>query len=146
MDFTITINAPREKVWNTLWDDATYCKWTSAFAEGSRAETDWQEGSKILFSDGKGDGMVSVVEENRPNEFMSIKHLGVVMNGVESVDSEEAKPWAGALENYTLENDGGKTKLHVSLSGAKIPKEFVDYFETTWPKALDKLKELSEQQ
>ncbi len=145
MDFTITINAPREKVWNTLWDDATYRKWASAFAEGSRAETDWKEGSKILFVDEKGEGMVSVVAENRPNEFMSIKHLGIKMKGVESFDSEEAKQWAGAMENYTLVNQDGKTQLHVSMSGAEIPKEFEDYFKNAWPKALDKLKELSEQ-
>ncbi len=48
--FKIKIAAPREKVWKILWGDNTYPAWTSAFAEGSRAETDWEEGSKVLFS------------------------------------------------------------------------------------------------
>ena len=40
MNFSIDINAPKEKVWNVLWDDDSYRKWTSAFAEGSYAKTD----------------------------------------------------------------------------------------------------------
>ena len=47
--FKIEIAAPREKVWKILWGDKTYPAWTSVFAEGSRAETDWEEGSKVLF-------------------------------------------------------------------------------------------------
>ena len=144
MEFNINIEAPKEKVWKTLWNDQTYREWTSAFAEGSRAETDWEKGSRVLFTDGKGSGMVSTIVENKPNEFMSIKHLGTIKNGVEDLDSEENKQWAGALENYTLLESGGKTVLHVELSGLDIPKEFEDYFLQTWPKALDKLKALSE--
>ena len=144
MEFNINIEAPKEKVWKTLWNDQTYREWTSAFAEGSCAETDWEKGSRVLFTDGKGSGMVSTIVENKPNEFMSIKHLGTIKNGVEDLDSEENKQWAGALENYTLHESGGKTFLHVELSGLDIPKEFEDYFLQTWPKALDKLKALSE--
>ena len=144
MEFNINIEASKEKVWMTLWNDQTYREWTSAFAEGSQAETDWKKGSRVLFTDGKGSGMVSTIVENKPNEFMSIKHLGTIKNGVEDLDSEENKQWAGALENYTLLESGGKTVLHVELSGLDIPKEFEDYFLQTWPKALDKLKALSE--
>jgi len=149
MEFKITISAPKEKVWNTLWDDATYRAWTSAFSEGtgsdgSRAETDWKKGNKVLFVDGTNTGMVSMIAENIPNEFMSIKHLGIVKGGVEDLESDEARQWAGALENYTLRAINGGTELMISLSGAEIPKEFEDYFRNAWPKALDKLKDLAE--
>ena len=144
MEFAITINAPKEKVWNTLWDDGTYREWTSAFAEGSRAETDWKKGSKVLFLDQKNAGMVSTIAENIPNEFMSIKHLGIVKDGVEDMDNEEAKQWAGSFENYTLRPVGGATELKVVMGGADIPKEFEDYFADAWPKALNKLKEIAE--
>ena len=40
--FKITIDAPREKVWDVLWSDDTYREWTSVFSPGSRAETDWR--------------------------------------------------------------------------------------------------------
>lgn len=145
MEFTILINAPKEKVWKTLWDDVTYRQWTAAFGEGSHAEGDWTKGSKILFlGPGNDGGMVSMIAENIPNEYMSIRHLGIVKNGVEDTESEEAKQWANASENYRLQETDGKTKVDITLSGAQIPKEFEDFFVNAWPEALEKLKELSE--
>jgi uncharacterized protein YndB with AHSA1/START domain len=142
--YKIRIDAPREKVWNILWDDNTYPQWTAPFAEGSKAETDWKKGSKVLFLDGKGQGMVSTIVDKKPNEFMSFKHLGVVKDGVEDVDSPASQEWAGGFENYTLKSIDGGTELVVDLSANNIPAEFVDYFEKTWPIALNKLKELAE--
>jgi len=139
--FSISVNASREKIWDVLWSDSSYRQWTSVFAEGSRAETDWKKGSKVLFHDGKGDGMVSTIIENIPNEYMSIKHLGEVKNGIEDTTSEKVKQWAGAMENYTLKEVNGKTELTVDMD---IAEEYKDYFLTTWPKALEKIKELAE--
>ncbi|GAB3912127.1 hypothetical protein GCM10028803_54890 [Larkinella knui] len=139
--FKITIDASRETVWNVLWNDATYPQWTSVFSEGSRAETDWKKGSKVLFLDGKNDGMVSVIEANTPNEYMSFKHLGEVKNGVEDLDSGAGKDWVGSLENYTLKTADGKTELTIDMD---IADEYKDYFLKTWPKALEKVKELAE--
>ena len=139
--FKIEIAAPGEKVWNILWGDTTYPVWTSVFAEGSSVETIWEEGSKVLFLDGKGAGMVSTIAQKIPNKFMSFKHLGTVKNGVEDLDSEQTKQWSGALENYTLQTVDGKTDLVVDMD---MTEEFKDYFINTWPKALDKVKELAE--
>jgi hypothetical protein len=139
--FNITIDAPRETVWDILWADTSYREWTSVFSEGSHAETDWKKGSKVLFLDGKGYGMVSSIAENIPNEFMSIRHLGVVKDGVEDLDSEKVREWAGAMENYTLKTVDGKTALTIEMD---MNDEYKSYFMDTWPKALDKIKELAE--
>lgn len=140
--FSTSINAPREKVWNVLWDQELYKEWTSPFAEGSYAETDnWKEGSKVLFLGPGGDGMVSRVASNKKNEFMSFKHLGVVKNGVEDTESESVKGWAGAFENYTLTENNGKTQLDIDMDAND---DFKDYFLKTWPVALEKVKELAE--
>jgi hypothetical protein len=142
LKFNITIDAPREKVWQTLWSDDTYRAWTSAFSEGSHVVTDnWKEGSKVLFLDGTGQGMVSSVAKNIPNEYMSIKHLGEVTNGVEDTTSEKVKAWAGAMENYTLRTVNGKTELFIDTD---ITEEYKDMLGKMWPNALDKLKKLSE--
>ncbi|MGN6493765.1 MAG: SRPBCC family protein [Agriterribacter sp.] len=147
MEFTILINAPREKVWNTLWNDVTYRQWTAPFGDESHAEGDWEKGNKILFlGSSNKDGMVSMIAENIPNEYMSIRHLGIVKNGVEDTESEEAKKWGNAFENYRLEEVDGKTKLDITLTGAQLPKEFEDFFLNAWPAALQKLKELCEKQ
>ena len=139
--FKTSINAPREKVWDILWNDSTYGQWTSAFAEGSRAETDWKEGSKVLFLGDNGDGMVSTIVVKKPNEFMSFKHLGTIKNGIEDFDSPQTKEWAGSLENYTLKTVDGKTELIVDMD---IAEEYKDYFLSAWPKALEKVKQLAE--
>lgn len=144
LEFTKLINAPREKVWNALWEDASYRAWTAAFAEGSHAVTDWKQGSKILFLGTKGDGMLSEVAETRSHEYMSIRHLGMVKDGVEDTSSPQAQEWSGSYENYLLQTVDGQTKLTVTLTAKSAPDEFISYFEKTWPKALDKLQQLAE--
>ncbi|MBC6491491.1 SRPBCC domain-containing protein [Flavihumibacter stibioxidans] len=139
--FRVLINASREKVWNILWDDSNYRKWTTAFCEGSYAETDWQEGSSVLFLSPGGNGMVSRIVAKRPPEYMSFRHLGEVKNGVEDTTSDKVKAWAGAEENYTLIEKDGDTELVVEMD---MNDEMRNYFMDTWPKALEKLKELSE--
>ncbi|HZB14483.1 MAG TPA: SRPBCC domain-containing protein [Chryseolinea sp.] len=139
--FKTTINAPREKVWEILWGDETYPQWTSAFSEGSQVQTDWKKGSKVLFLDGKGDGMVSVVADNIANEFMSFKHLGMLNNGKEDLETAKQKGWSGAIENYTLKTVNGQTELTIDQD---VEADYKEYFLSTWPKALEKLKTLAE--
>lgn len=141
INFSTKINATKEKVWKILWDDETYRKWTSVFTPGSYAESDWKEGSKILFLDGNGSGMVSKIETNRPNEFMSFKHLGEVKNGVEDTESDKVKGWAGAHENYTLKQVNGITELSVDID---MNDEYKEMFMKIFPKALEQVKILSE--
>ena len=142
INFSTTIKAPKEKVWEILWNLDSYMAWTSAFTEGSYAKTDnWKEGSKVLFLDPKGNGMVSMVAANKPNEYMSFKHLGEVKDGVEDTTSEQVKVWAGSTENYTLKGEDGTTTLFVDMD---ITPEFKEMFEKMWPKALEKVKALSE--
>ncbi|MCX2451441.1 SRPBCC domain-containing protein [Pedobacter sp. PLR] len=141
MEFKTMINAPAEKVWEVLLGVDTYPIWTAGFAEGSKVKTDWKKGSKAIFLDGSGNGMVSEIAENIPNKFLSVRHLGNVINGVEDLDSEEVKGWAGALENYTLTEVDGQTEWSIS---ADITEDFEGYMLKTWPLALAKVKELAE--
>ena len=141
LEYRITINATPEKIWNIILGEETYPKWTAPFAEGSMAETDWKKGSKAIFSDGKGSGMVAEIEEHIPNQFLSIKHLGEVVNGVEDTTSERVKEWSGAHENYTLTPVDGKTEWLVELDTAQ---KWEDYMNKTWPIAQQKVKEMAE--
>lgn len=142
MDFKAKINAPREKVWDVLWNDKTYPKWTAPFSEVSLAKSDWKEGSKIYFVNANGEGMVAVIEKRKDPEIMNFKHLGMIdKNGKEDLESEKVKSWAGAIETYRLEEENGKTQLTVNMD---LEDEHKNYFLKTWPKALEKLKELAE--
>ena len=140
--YSVTINAPREKVWGVLWADSSYRQWTAAFSPTSYAVTDWKKGSKALFLDAKGSGMVARIEENIPFEYMSIEHLGEVKDGIEDTTSDRVKKWAGAHENYTLKTEDGKTELLIDMD---LNDEFAAMFDSIWPKALAKIKELAEQ-
>lgn len=143
INFSIDISAPREKVWDVLWTDKTYREWTSVFTEGSYAESDWNEGSKILFLSPKGDGMSSLILKKDPPEFMSFKHIAMVKNSEEQPLDEESKKWSGALENYKLITNGTGTTLTVEMDANE---DMQAYMNTTFPKALQKVKELSEKE
>lgn len=144
LEFSIQINAPKTRVWSTLLDDTTYRQWTSVFCEGSHAQGDWSEGSKILFFSGDGQGgMSSMIAKHIPNEFISIQHLGMIANGVEDFDSPETQKWSGALENYAVTEAGGVTDLRIELDTIA---DYEAYFQETWPEALQKVKELAEAQ
>ncbi|MGN7986835.1 SRPBCC domain-containing protein [Pedobacter sp. 22226] len=138
IEFKITINASAVKVWDVLFGVKTYPRWTAVFAEGSQVKTDWKQGSKALFHDDKGDGMLAIINENIPNKYMSVKHIGQIMDGKETLHD-----WGESFENYTLNEKDGKTELLIDMD---ITKEWLDYFKETWPKALDKVKEIAEKQ
>ncbi len=146
LNFSILIDAPISKVWDTMLEDKTYRIWTEEFAAGSHYVGNWNQGSKILFlgptEDGKLAGMVSRIKENKLHKYISIEHLGEAYDGVEDTTSDRVKVWAGALENYTFVNKDGKTELVVDLD---INEEFKEMFEGMWPKALQKLKSLCEE-
>jgi hypothetical protein len=137
MNFSVNINAPKEVVWEKLWNDTSYRQWTSVFMEGSYAESDWQEGSQIKFLTPSGAGMYSVIEKMEPNRVMTFKHLGEIKGG-----KEEPKDWGAARESYELLPTNSGTELQVRLD---TTEDFQAYFADVFPKALDKVRELSEQ-
>ncbi len=141
LHYAIQISAPREKVWDVMLGDATYREWTAVFMPGSYYQGDWSEGSKMLFlgpgAEGEAEGgMAAVVKEHRPHEFVSLEYHAEIRNGVEV-------PMAGnGFENYTLKDIDGGTEVSIDL--LNLPDEYVDMFDESWPKALEKLKELAE--
>lgn len=142
LTFETVIRAPRTKVWETMLGPETYKAWTAAFSEGSHYVGSWESGAKILFLAPSGDGMSSVIAENRPNEFVSIRHIGMIENGVEDTTSDKVRAWAPAFENYRFEDIPGACRVTVSLDTAT---EWEQYMLDTYPKALALLKSLCEQ-
>lgn len=146
LHFSTIVNAPKEKVWHAMLDDKPYREWTAAFNPGSYYKGDWSKGAKILFlgpdpSTGGEGGMVSRIAENKPYEYISIEHLGIIQNGVEDTTSEAAKKWAPAYENYTFKEKDGATEVLVDMD---IEAEEAEMFNKLWPEALRKLKEIAE--
>jgi uncharacterized protein YndB with AHSA1/START domain len=138
MHFTIDIDAPPDTVWSVLWDDASFRDWSSVFADGSYAVSDWKQGSTVQFIDpSSNSGMQAIIEQMRPGEFMSFRHEAEIKDG--KVQPRAA--WAGAHENYTLTNRNGRTTLKVDVDAADEHRQM---FEDKFPKALQRVKALSE--
>ena len=141
LTFSIDIKAPKEKVWYSLWDDDNYENWTTAFCEGSFTISDWKEGSKIYFLDPNGSGMSSKVSIHKPFDTMSFNHIGELKHFKELPLTEETKSWSGSEERYDLTENNGITTVTASVD---IVEKFADYFNGTFPKALQKVKEIAE--
>lgn len=113
------------------------------FNPTSTYEGSWNKGSKILFlgvdENGQQGGMVSRIVENIPNQFVSIQHYGLLNAGQEITEGPDVEKWANGLENYTFEENNGTTTVIVDLDTAE---DFLDYMNQSYPKALDKLKEI----
>ena len=125
-----------------MWSEKYYTAWTAPFSEGSRVETDWQEGSRVFFVNENGEGMIAVIDKKQRPELMSFKHLGMRdKDGREDYDSEKVKKWAGAEETYYYILECDSTRIRVEMD---IDDEYLDFFNRTWPLALKKIRELSE--
>ena len=148
LQFKVKINAPVAKVYDFMLgisDKSTYEQWTALFNPTSSYEGSWNKGSKILFTgtDEKGEkgGMVSEIAENNPNQFVSIRHYGILKADEEITEGPEVEKWAGGFENYTFKENNGVTTVSIELDTAE---SFVDYMNQTFPKALLRLKEVCE--
>ncbi len=147
-EYKIIIEAPATKVYDYmlgLSNKLTYETWTAAFNPTSTYDGNWDKGSKMLFlgTDDKGNtgGMVSRILENDMEKFVSIEHFGILENGNEIITGPQVEGWAGGQENYSFEEENGKTIVTVAVD---IAENYSDYFNETYPNALKGLKELIE--
>lgn len=148
LQFKTSINAPVDSVYKTMLginDINTYQQWTSEFNPTSTYEGSWDKGAKMFFvgtdENGKRGGMISRIAENIPNKFVSISHYGILNGEQEITEGADVEKWAGGLENYSFEENSSITCVTVDVD---VAEEYVDYFNTSYPKALNKLKEVCE--
>ena len=140
LEFKITIDAPKEKVWQTLWEDKSYREWANVFCEGTYAESNWNERDVILFLTPDGMGMNSVISKKVENDYMAFKHLSEIkdFNVLPTGISEQG--WSDAMETYRLTSTEDGTLLEATMD---MVEKYIEYFEEVFPKAFEKIKELS---
>lgn len=148
IQFKKEINASAQKVYELMLglnDKSDYEYWTAAFNPTSSYEGSWDQGSKIYFvgqdENGKRGGMVSEIVENKLAVFVSIKHYGFLDGDTEITTGEQVEKWAGGHENYSYQERNGITTVTVEMD---VIDEYLDFFNNTYPVALDKLKERAE--
>ncbi|WP_262148147.1 SRPBCC family protein [Chryseobacterium foetidum] len=142
LDYEIIINAPKEKVWDALFGNENYGKWTQFFSPGSQMKTDWEVGGKTYFTNPEGEGMVSTIDSLEKPDQVIFKHLGMVdKDGVEDTESMEIKQWSGCFEKYILIDYDGQTKLHVEV---QVEKDWREHMNKGFTQGLEVVKNLAE--
>ena len=137
----IEINASTEKVWEVLIADSYNRIWFAEFSEGTFAETDWQVGSKAVFTDHSNTGIIGKIMVNEPRQALVVEYTGIVKDGTEDYESEGAQSVIGSYESYFLTDKNGST--HLAIEADMGPKYF-DMMSNAWQRALEKIKELAE--
>ena len=103
--------------------------------------SDWTINGRTVFLDASGAGMVSTISQLEKFKLVFFKHLGLIQEGVEDLDSDEVKKWKGALEKYFLDDLNGKTKLRVEL---ETTKDYLEMMDTAFKKGFEQVKQLAE--
>ena len=138
---SIEIEASKETVWDVLTQDHYSRDWLEIFSPGSHALTDWQLGSKVVFADKSGSGIIGRIIVHDPSELLSIEYYGVLNNNIEDIESKEAQVFKGARETYRLVSNDNKTMLNIE---SDMSEDGFDSMSKAWDEALLKIKELAE--
>ena len=111
IQFTIDINASKERVWATLWEDATFRDWAKIIDDGTCIKGVLEEGNEVQFiSSVSGYGVTDLVERLVPNEFILFRHSADTKDSGEQLRESE---WTGGAESYSLSENYGVTTLLV---------------------------------
>lgn len=139
MQFSIEIHTTKERVWETLWQDKTFREWASIIDPETYMVGELKEGNEVQFlSAENGYGVTSLVEKLTAGEFLLLRHSADTQD---SGSQQRDKQWTGGAEIYTLAEKDGSTTLTVSFD---VPPELEEYFQTNYPKALERVKALAE--
>ncbi len=145
MQFKTDIRANVAKVYQTMLEKEGYKQWTSVFNPTSEYEGSWNKGEKIYFvgtsNEGKKEGMVGLIKEHIPKEYVSIEYIAMMDDGKEVNKGPRAHDWIGGYENYTFSGNNRQSTVTVDVD---VNEKMIDWFQINYPKALEKLKEICE--
>uniref|UniRef100_F4C8S1 Activator of Hsp90 ATPase 1 family protein n=1 Tax=Sphingobacterium sp. (strain 21) TaxID=743722 RepID=F4C8S1_SPHS2 len=133
---SIRIRASLKNIWDIVLNPNN--QWGTAFGGGAIAETDWNEGSLIIWRDAENNiGATGVVEVHRPEEYLQLHYY----------DDVEQKPETALgdyYEKYRIVPD--KDGYILSIEVGKMAKSDIPFHQKMWDDAINIIKELSEKE
>lgn len=133
---SVEINAADDRVWEVLTGKEHTTKWANAFYEGTYVESDWTEGSPVVWKMPGGEIAASgKVEVNYIPRLLKLTYPG------ENKDDNGTE--LGVYhENYSLLEQDGKTML--TIESGPLKDSDIDQHSPMWDKALSTIKQLAE--
>lgn len=142
MHFSVEINSTAEKIWEVLWNDESYRKWTKPFEDTSFYKGKIAKGERIHFLTARGEGMYSDIISYEALKHVAFKHVGEIKDFIELPLDEKSSQWTGGIEEYFLKDKNNTIFLEVNTDSVE---EYFDFMNEAFPKALAIVKELAEQ-
>ncbi|HSX16993.1 MAG TPA: SRPBCC family protein [Patescibacteria group bacterium] len=132
---TIVINAPANKVWQTL----TTPELAKQYLFGSDVTADWRVGGAITYAgmwEGKKFEDKGTILTLEPNKQLTTTHFS-------PLSGKEDKPENYHTVSYTLDEDAGKTTVTLTQDNNETQEE-ADHSTQNWNMALESLKKVVE--
>jgi uncharacterized protein YndB with AHSA1/START domain len=133
---SIRINASLKDIWNIVLNPDK--QWGLAFGGGATAETDWKEGSQIIWRDLRNNiGANGIVEVHQPEKYLQLHYY----------DDVQPKPEATLgdyYEKFSVVAD--KKEYMLSIEIGKIAKSDIPFHQRMWDRAISIIKELAEKE
>jgi len=133
---SIRINAKLKDIWNVVLhpDD----QWALAFGGGAISETDWKEGSPIIWRDLQHNiGANGIVEVHQPEKYLQLHYY----------DDVAPKPGAALgdyYEKFSIVSD--KDEYILSIEVGKMANRDIPSHQGMWDRAIGIIKELAEKE
>ena len=133
---TVTIDAPRDQVWNALTDP----KMVMQYMHGTNMSTDWKEGSPITWKGewkGKSYEDKGTVLAFEPKTLLRYTHWS-------PMGGSEDKPENYHTVTYELSGDDDTTTLTLTQDNNATQEEADTMADNNWGPVLNGLKEMVE--
>jgi uncharacterized protein YndB with AHSA1/START domain len=133
---SIRINASLKDIWNIVLNPDN--QWGLAFGGGATAETDWKEGSPIIWRDNQNNiGANGIVEVHQPEKYLRLHYY------------DDVKPKPGATlghyyEKFSIVSDMDEYILSIEIG--KMANSDIPSHQRMWDRATSIIKELAEKQ
>lgn len=132
---SIQINASLKEIWDVILHPNH--EWAKAFGSGALAETDWKQGSKIIWKDLEGNiGANGIIEILDPEKHLQLHYY-------DDLDPNTDTPLGEYYEHFRLtpQTDGS---VLLKVETGKLSKFYLNTQAPMWAKALEMIKEKAE--
>lgn len=133
---TIHVDVPREEVWRAITDPDTIAR----YLFGSRVETDWQEGSPIVYR-GEWEG---APYEDKGTILEVVPGERLVSTYYSPLSGKPDVPESYQTVSYLLADDAGGTAVTITQDGCADEAE-AERMSDNWSMTLGSLKSVVEQ-